>query len=468
VTVFVTSHECRRPDNVVARFLLLAWLAIEFHTHSCVTELSIDRQRIIGLWRADAASDEHQLLYVHEDESTTGDAAKSAVRTQVVKVDRLPSDFVEKYLISNAQSPLFVGDSGSKENDRELSFIISTGSGVKQAAEFFEISVKPILDVLGLDGAYKTYVTSSADSITELGRTVFVQKANAGIAQTIVLLSGDGGTIDLVNALWEETQKTAYAKPTLVTLPLGTGNALSNSHRYNEDQTNGLSTLVRGNFRTLPTFRAEFSPGARLVVNEGREEQRLPEYEGAPAMWGVVVASWGLHASLVADSDTAHYRQFGAQRFQMVAKELLFPEDGGVHHAYAGTVSVADHVGGPYQELERKEHSYVLATLVSNLEKTFCISPDSKALDGRLRLVEIPAMLGDELMGVMQAGYQDGKHVGMDKVGYHEIEGLSITFDEDDDRWRRVCIDGKIVKVEKGGYVRITRESDTRANIASL
>jgi hypothetical protein len=64
-------------------------------------------------------------------------------------------------------------------------------------------------------------------------------------------------------------------------------------------------------------------------------------------------------------------------------------------------------------------------------------------------------MSGDEVMKIMTAAYQDGKHVEDDRVGYEEVAGLRIEFDEQDPRWRRICIDGKIVRVEQGGWVEV-------------
>jgi hypothetical protein len=37
-------------------------------------------------------------------------------------------------------------------------------------------------------------------------------------------------------------------------------------------------------------------------------------------------------------------------------------------------------------------------------------------------------------------------------VRYEDIEGLKVELLEDEGRWRRVCVDGKIVRVEQGGW----------------
>jgi hypothetical protein len=68
-------------------------------------------------------------------------------------------------------------------------------------------------------------------------------------------------------------------------------------------------------------------------------------------------------------------------------------------------------------------------------------------------------MTGDEVMRIMTLAYQDGKHVQEDAVAYEEVDGIRISFEgrEDDSRWRRICVDGKIVRVEADGWVEVRR-----------
>jgi diacylglycerol kinase family enzyme len=209
-----------------------------------------------------------------------------------------------------------------------------------------------------------------------------------------------------------------------------------------------LRTLLHGIPKPLPIFFAKFSPGARLLTNEGQTENPLTN----STLFGAVVASYGFHATLVADSDTTEYRKHGDKRFGLVAKDLLFPEDGTKPHAYKAQIMLKG--GSP---VDRKEHGYVLASLVSNLEKTFTISPAGKPLDGRLRVVHFGALDGQGTMEVMKAAYADGKHVEMDDVGYEDVEGLRIDFEEEGEswKWRRCCVDGLIVGVEEGGWMEV-------------
>lgn len=345
-------------------------------------------------------------------------------------------------------------------SDPEPNFhvIVSTGSGTGQATEVWNQLLKPFLEFVRDNSGeerYKLHFTTSETTVSDLTRDIFLPRANAGVGQSIVLLSGDGGLVDITNVLLSEPHSETYQKPNIAILPLGTGNAMANSSGVTKDKTLGLSTLIRGSPKEITLFRATFSPGARLLANEARDELELPIYKNLPTCHGAVVCSWGLHAGLVADSDTAHYRQFGAQRFQMAAKEALYPADGSLPHHYRGKISVLRTGETEWQTIDRAEHAYVLATMVSHLESGFHISPRSQPLDGKLRLIHFGPMSGDEAMKVMTGAYQGGKHVEDERVGYEEITALRIEFDEEDPCWRRICIDGKIVRVEQGGWVEV-------------
>ncbi|KAF2445033.1 hypothetical protein P171DRAFT_431800 [Karstenula rhodostoma CBS 690.94] len=352
-------------------------------------------------------------------------------------------------------------------SDEETHVIISTGSGTGKAEIFYEQAVKPILETLWPEGHtnFLTHRTESATTIQELTNDILFPTANAGITLRIVLLTGDGGIIDLVNGLLAQPPSSSYIAPKVVLLPLGTANALYHSINVGNPHQNtwGLKALClnpsnKAQRKPLPIFTASFSPGARLLTNEGRDEEVLPQdpKSGRPILHGAVVASWAMHATLVADSDTAEYRKFGIDRFKMAAKEALYPANGSPPHPYHASVSVLQ--GSDWTLLPNEEHMYVLATMVSNLEKPFCISPRSKPLDGSLWLVHFGPTSGDEAMRVMGLAYAGGKHVEESMVRYEEIDGLRIEFHEKEDRWRRVCIDGKIVRVEEGGWVEITKE----------
>ncbi|TVY21193.1 Sphingosine kinase 1 [Lachnellula arida] len=361
----------------------------------------------------------------------------------------LPQAFLDKHLFRTLPQHLLPPNT--------LHVLISTLSGTGLAPEFFDEVLHPLLKAVGLaDPSYIVLRTKSTESVKEFAKSSLLAGANAGSKQTVLMLSGDGGMVDTINGLLEEESRSSnYVPPVLSQLPLGTGNALFHSlHRPSPLPSiyiQGLRTLLHGTPKPLPIFKAKFSPGARLVTDEGQTATALSNN----TLYGAVVASYGLHATLVADSDTTEYRKHGDKRFGLVAKDLLFPEGGESPHAYKANVALAKN--GKDEVVGTKEHGYVLASLVSNLEKAFMISPASKPLDGQLRVVNFGPLGGEKTMNVMKAAYADGAHVEMEEVGYDAAEGLRINFLEEGTewKWRRCCIDGLIVGVEEGGWMEV-------------
>lgn len=169
------------------------------------------------------------------------------------------------------------------------------------------------------------------------------------------------------------------------------------------------------------------------------------------ALFGAVVASYGFHSTLVADSDTTEYRKHGIARFGMIAQELLGSERG--PHVYKCRLTP-----NLLSNESNTGYGYILSTSVSNLEQTFTISPDSKPLDGKLRTVCFGNEPAARVMNLMGGAYAGGKHVEDKAVAYEAAEKLRVDFDEEGEswKWRRCCIDGLIVAVEEGGWMEVT------------
>ncbi|KAI1988288.1 hypothetical protein LOZ53_003778 [Ophidiomyces ophidiicola] len=363
-------------------------------------------------------------------------------------------------------------------NTSNIHVVVSTHSGTHGALRFFDNALRPLLSKMGIEG-YQHYETQSAETIIELSRAIFLPKAQAGVRQTIILLSGDGGLVDIIKVLSgmghsSNCDMGVFVAPYVSLIPMGTGNATANSTGLAGDATWGLSTLLHGRPQRLPLFRVSLSPGSAYVIDEGRRKKPIlesTETNGAAEVYGAVVVSWGMHASLVAESDTTEYRKFGAERFQMAAKELLYPSDGSQTHQYQGGLTLIKK-GLPGAEgvvaVDRMKHMYVLVTLMSQLEKGFTISPSSTPLDGQLRVVHFGPLDPDVAMGLMMKAYDGGKHVNDNLVGYEAVEGVRIEFQEEDDKWRRVCVDGKILVIEKGGWLEVRASSENLLDLIIL
>ncbi|KKK12729.1 hypothetical protein ARAM_007513 [Aspergillus rambellii] len=412
----------------------------------------------------------HTMLFIQgNDTSGTKDLGNST-RLERIHLKSAPSSLLSSHIYTETASHLRSSTNGGTR----VHVIISTGSGMGMAKSIFSHILQPLLGYLRV-AEYEVHETKSACTITELCHSLFIPQSEAGILQTIILLSGDGGLCDLINAFYNYPM-TLHVPPNISLIPVGTGNAMASSIGLLAQPKAALMTLLRGSPVSLPVFAASFSSGASYVIDGclDREpligESPLLEHH-CPKTYGGVVASWGIHAALVADSDTVDYRKFGADRFKMAAKELLFPSDGSETHKYSGIITLirsSHQEGREYEEIVGcREHMYVLATLVSNLEKDFMISPHSAPLDGRLRIIHFPPVSPERAMQILSAAYQKGQHVNDENVMYSEIEGFRIDFQEVDGRWRRVCIDGKVVVVEDGGWMEVRKERRRLLNIIS-
>ena len=401
-------------------------------------------------------SKEHSLLHVSNSSSSD-----SYGTLESTAVKNLPKSFIKNFSVSLTAR-------AEERASTLLHVLISVGSGKQRAEECFTSLVDPLLAHLKSSTSVDCTIvrTSSATTISNYTMEKVLPQAIDGREQTILLLSGDGGIVDIINALALRSSSTlTFKKPVVALIPLGTANALAHSLNVANDNTMGLSAWFRGVSKPLPTFAAKVSAKAQLVTDEGTSTESLPEdSSGEVVIYGSVVCSWGLHASLVADSDNKEYRKLGSSRFEKAANALLHPPNGAGPHRYKAKVSTLklDEFGNAtWKTMPEDEHVYVLVTLVSNLESTFKISPNTKPLDGRLHLVYINASSGDEIMRVMNLAYENGKHVDDPNVLYEEVDGLKIEFDgrEICDRWRRVCIDGKIVVLEANGWIEIVNNS---------
>ncbi|KFY72547.1 hypothetical protein V499_07331 [Pseudogymnoascus sp. VKM F-103] len=362
-----------------------------------------------------------------------------------------PEAFISKHLLSSSTPHLSLPA-------EDIHVVISSKSGTGKAAAFFESVLAPALKVLGLgEDGYQAVHTTSSETITELAGGTLREKAGRGVRQTVILLSGDGGVVELLNGLVGAEVSSTYARPSIALFPFGTGNALFHStHRLPTPPSSplyhALTTLLLPSSRPLPHFRATFS-SASLLTSEGRIATPLPNN----TLHGCIVASYGFHSTLVADSDTAELRKHGDKRFGIVAQELL-----GKPHRYKAGLTITS--GGKERVVERETHAYILCALVSNLEKTFTISPHTTPLDEVMRVVHFDSGSGDEIMSVMTDAYSGGKHVNRNDglVGYEEVEALKIDFKEaavegNEGKWLRVCVDGLIVRVESGGWMRVEK-----------
>jgi hypothetical protein len=104
------------------------------------------------------------------------------------------------------------------------------------------------------------------------------------------------------------------------------------------------------------------------------------------------------------------------------------------------------------------EHTYILVSHVSHLEPTFEIAPMQSPLLSTISVIQIGPMSAEELLGVMAAVYVgDGKHVLTPGVRFEgKVSEVELSVEDEDDRWRRICIDGDVITVAKNAKVNVT------------
>jgi len=274
-----------------------------------------------------------------------------------------------------------------------LHLIISTGAGALGAENFAKDVLVPLLETLQV--SFDTHLTTSATSHQEYA----AQRIHND--PTLVFLAGDTTVSQTINAL------PSHLTPSIILFPFGTANALYHSL----DLSSPLTNLIFGRPRPIQTFGVTI--GTRVETH---------------TRTALVVASWGLHASLVADAE--ELRNEGPQKFAIAVQRHLYPA-----HAYNGRVSFNGH--------DFTQSAYVLVTNRRKLEETFTVSPSSNTENENLYMVYIGAMEGSELKDIIMSGY-NGDFSKAEGVVYEEVDEVDVTVEEDDPRWMRTCVDGEI------------------------
>ncbi|KAF5023674.1 hypothetical protein F66182_4240 [Fusarium sp. NRRL 66182] len=409
----------------------------------------------------------HYLLFLLKEDPETKEIP---FRLSVLKAEEIPSG-LRTFVVAGLPPHLQHNATNEHGFANQVDIIVSTNSGIGLAPKVWQHVLRHLLESLAGDDSSKQYhlvLTESSETVRDFARHLWTLDDHS-TARTIILLSGDGGIVDLLNG--SDGNELPVNPPTIALLPLGTGNALFHStHKplYSEPGPTplvlGLRALFQGVGADLPVFRASFSAGSHIVTFADKSKG-VPSYDASTQLQkqettvthlqGAIVASYGFHASIVYESDTPEYRVHGDKRFGMVAGELLKES-----HAYAAKVSIRRRGSSTFEDVPRETHAYVLTALVSNLERKFTISPATLPLQSQLRLVHFGPIGGERTMSVMMKAYEEGSHVGMgwqdgERVAYDEVDEVRISVLEEEERWRKVCIDGTIVEIPKDGEVSI-------------
>ena len=178
--------------------------------------------------------------------------------------------------------------------------LISSKSGEGLAESAFSNLLLPLFNKFNIPfSGHKTFSKTSHKSYFS-GIEISSLKENI-----IVVFGGDTVIFDLLNSLSENHFVTPEHRFTLCPIPCGTGNALATSLGIKNTPI-GISRI----FGLSKTSREpERLPLLKITIREQAREH---------VIFASVVCSWGLHASLVANSNEPEMRrEYGAQRFQV-------------------------------------------------------------------------------------------------------------------------------------------------------
>ena len=187
--------------------------------------------------------------------------------------------------------------------------IVSDHSGAGLGTAAFDNLLSPLLEqfYITVDVHRTTSKTSYRDYITSI-------HFSHDHENVIIIFGGDTMVYELLNSLPNNPYLTRSHQITIFPVPCGTGNALTTSL--------GITTIPIGISRIFGVSESDPVKSSRLPVMKITIRENSDEC----VYWSAVVCSWGLHASLVADSDTPEMRrEYGARRFVVAFAHSFHP-----------------------------------------------------------------------------------------------------------------------------------------------
>ncbi|TXT09060.1 hypothetical protein VHUM_02534 [Vanrija humicola] len=389
--------------------------------------------------------------------------------------------------------------------------IVNPIAGTGSAPKFINDHVCSLLERLGIQA--DVHVTESVKDAGRIGRDIVLERIDAppqdGVTR-VVVGGGDGTAHEFIEGVLAavEEKGVPLGKWALVTLPLGTANALHSTH-FPPDAAplpipasiapavGDISPEVHQALSSL--FLALDGAPARplpitltsLVRADGSVSEVVPDH---------IVLSTALHAAILSDSDALRAEHPGLERYKLAAAaniaeffpadvELVPDSERGVRQYDPRTRAEAGgrvRLNGPF--------TYFLTTnSTARLEPTFVIAPTLASLprdEGErttdiviLRPLRDPAVRkaiddgGDggaqwvaRAKEVLGGAYQDGRHVQFTYAGPGPVEdagpgdvvvetfrAAGFTWRPTDDTHAKshiVCADGSLYDIEVGGEAR--------------
>ncbi len=150
---------------------------------------------IICITKSSTPSDGYMILIFVPESTSNPEATVRHTYTE-----KVPDLLLEKY--AKCRKPPMLLKLGEYSWNYIL---ISTKSGTGKALTCFENILKPLLSAVGIPEHYYTIIkTESHETVKQFAGGILKERAREGVQQTVVLLSGDGGVVDIINGLVED------------------------------------------------------------------------------------------------------------------------------------------------------------------------------------------------------------------------------------------------------------------------
>ncbi|BEJ15762.1 hypothetical protein CspHIS471_0503670 [Cutaneotrichosporon sp. HIS471] len=390
--------------------------------------------------------------------------------------------------------------------------LVNPVSGSGQAPDFIEHCVLPLLNSLDID--YDVHVTKGVNDAGRIGRELLherEQRVSEGKVKpdgvtTVVVGGGDGTAHEFMEGVLEGVRGGAeLGRWELVTLPLGTANAL-HSTLFPPDS---VPVPLTGRLEPLIAPGDMHALASLIRALEGGAPRSLPVTQttisNADPIPSHIVLSTALHANILADSEAFRAEMPGIERFKVAAaanisvffpaRVQLLPSTKGVRTYDPRT---RDWKAVPEEEytLEGPFGYFLSTTTTPRLEPTFVVAPTLARLppaphEGTMDIVVLRPMRDPKVRAaddkaaawaprakeVLGAAYDDGRHIALvygrngcvdlsARVPQHDEGGEPVVevfrcagfewtpTDQSHKKSHTVCADGSLYTIPLGGSAR--------------
>jgi len=310
--------------------------------------------------------------------------------------------------------------------------VILSQAGSPRAKEFLKAIVQPTLDAIELPrDSYTLHEITPERPLGELITHTIRPLAQSGIAQTILLVAGDQGIDELVNALAIQTDGyPTYVAPVIGVLALGQNNTFAYSLERNTSSSSlGLNAFLKGKPEPLPLIQVSLSDGWSWQAY------------GKQQMGKVAKTVYAFSSVSLGPAPCTNQRD--TNKSETHSDEFIIP------HAFRNKLVI--HKSAREDEvIGGDQHCYASAEIpTDNTASSTMLSFSYGALRPGANFEELS--IGE---------HQNGEHLDADHSRHEEIESLRIEFHgtKDSAPDRLISIDGRIIQCStEEGWLEIKR-----------